>query len=106
MSLRTARAYFEFLGMSTVRITTSFYQKTFSINENCTIDLLTLKKYPKRDYFNTKSPSDFFVDFLYNEEFNLYSAEVYGRTSKSEFDLVGSISYIDRNKNFKLAWNE
>jgi hypothetical protein len=92
------RAYFEFLGKTTLEITTFLNQKKFYLTEECTVDLVTLKKVPHVSWPVMEPPSNFFVVFNYDSEEDNYFGEVYAQVEKDMVDCVAIVDWKEENR--------
>lgn len=82
------RAYFEFSGKTHLTITTTLRQKAFQLDEDCMIDLVSLKKIKGTSWVITGAPSNFFAVFEWDEASDCYIGEVVGRINSQGIEVL------------------
>lgn len=102
MPFMERRVYVEFIGKNTVQIVTSLNNRTFTLKDECTIDLLTLKRevgIRNRD----NPPSDFYMTFEIedNDDRGIdeeWLGATYARVKEGEIKIVALYDWRKRNK--------
>ena len=101
MSAEARKAYLEWTGKDTLRITTPYKQRVFSLpKRSVIINLIDLQIVPgyNEEWYFADPPSPFFAHIIYEDKEDKFWADIFAYIAEDNLDIIGVSDWKEGNK--------